>query len=450
MKKLLKYLLLLPLIGGVFAFSSHFYKEKSSEVLADQVYPTPSSGQSGRILLVGGANTYFKVGEANLAIYCFNSTSDNAWSDASNYRIGDNMRIMIPYQNGNSKQWSKLIICRYNPSMNPQTDGWSGVYNQTEDLSFSSLVYYQNTFIVNGYGSGNLITVSDMKNATYYYGIKSDTHVYLDVSQFQGWEQGDAKFALFFGAPDYFDASEWGKAHSTGGYYSSFMWRVQGQDNPHLYECIVPSYGNGDRLWNFVIAVRFNPNTESPYWTDDGNVIWNKTGNLQYIGTNHTANMVHISDWNSGYLDSENIITKASRIGFYGQYILDTVACSGHGNSDSTTSEQWNAIKDEYNNHISKTFQGVVWLTEADKNGTTIAQAMARYDYIVLYKQYDHEDFINREESPNKTVYTSESLWGIRSNSSEKGSVVYIVIIAIASISSLGILLVIKRKRALK
>ena len=448
MKKLFKLLFLLPLIGGVFAFASNSNKAKTTEVAAERFYPT-KPGSSGSILFVGGANTYFKQGEANLAIYCFNSASDNAWSDSSSYRVGDNMRIMVPYQNGNSKSWSKLIICRYDPNKNPQSDGWGGVFNQTEDLSFSSLLYSQNTFIVNGYGSGNLITISEMKNASYYYGIKGDTHAYLDLSQFQSWEEGNAKFALFFGAPDFYDASEWGKSNSSEGYYSSFMWRVEGQDNPHLYECIVPSYGNGDRYWNFVIAVRFNPSTESPYWTDDGTVIWNKTGNLQYIGTNYDANMVHISDWNSGSLDAEHIITRDSRVGFYGQYLLDTVSCSGHGNSDSTTNEQWNAIKREYINHLSKTFQGDVWLTTADKSGSLIAQAMARYDYIVLYKEYNHEDFINRAESPNKTIYSSEALM-IQHDFDNKKASIYIVIIAITSISTLGLLVVVKRRKTQK
>jgi len=449
MKRLLKYLLLLPLIAGAVAFSSTVSKKHEVfETHADQVYTYP--GNSGTILLVGGANTYFAQGVANVAIYCFNSSSDNAWSDASSYRIGDNMRIMVPYQNGTAKSWSKLIICRYNPGMNPKSDGWSGVYNQTEDLSFSDLIYNQNTFVVNGYGSGNLITVNTIKSATYYNGIKSDNHAYLDLSAFQGWEDGNAKFALFFGAPDYYDASEWGKSNSSEGYYSSFMWRVQGQDNSHLYECIVPSYGNGSRLWNLVIAVRFNPNTESPYWTDDSSVIWNKTGDLQFIPSNHNANMIHINDWNGGYIDGDNIIARSSKVGFYGQYFLDTVSCSGHGNSDSTTSNQWNAVKAEYINHLSKTFQGDVWTTVADKSASasTIAQAMARYDYIILYKEYDHEDFINRKGSPNKTEYPASEMYaGLQPYASDKNSSIYIVVIALASITTLGLLVVIKRKK---
>lgn len=442
MKKHFLFTLFAVLSLGVTSFAMATSHSFIREVNADQgLYSL--NGYSGQLLFVNGSGTYFNPGDADLAIYCFNSESDYAWSDRVSYRIsGDTIRVMVPYKNGASKTWSKFNVCRYNPSMNPASDGLSGVYNKTEDLYFSSFLYNQNTITINGY-NGDKITVAELKGATNYYGVKGDTHMYLDLKDFTDWEKEYAKFAVYFAYPQRNDEKRWSLSNSSEGYYTAFCWKVKGQyDNDHLYECIVPNIDSKDNptLWNMVIAVRFSPDKYSPDWDS----FWNQTQDLKFTSSNNNANIISITDWGNGELNYT--VSRESRVGFYGTYFNNTVACSDSGDYDATTSDMWNAVKDEYVNHLSLTFRGDVWKSIGDKEGTIIQQAMARYDYIVFYKKYDHVDFMNRKDSPNKTIYSSSLINSSISNDSPF-ALVAITVVAITSVTLIGLLVFIKTKK---
>ena len=216
------------------------------------------------------------------------------------------------------------------------------------------------------------------------------------------------------------------------------MTKVEGSGNDHLYECTVPGE---NVIWNLAIPVRFNPIAELPGWHD---AKWNQTNDITFNSSNHSHNVLKVTDWDAGEVKAETI-TRSQRIEMYGQYFLDTVSCSGSGASDSTTAEQWLKVKTQYQN-MHTDYQGDVWMTVADSDvdATKIAQAMARYDYIVLYKKYSgHEDFINRASSPNKTTYSS-SMRLIEPYSDSK-SVSMIAIIATISLVSVSILIVSKK-----
>ncbi len=77
---------------------------------------------------------------------------------------------------------------------------------------------------------------------------------------------------------------------------------------------------------------------------------------------------------------------------------------------------------------------------------TLLAQAIKRYDYIVLYKKSNHEDFINRKDSPKKTE-TFDSLY-LNMEEKKVNSAAIIIIIS-ASILTLATfsLLVLKLKK---
>lgn len=443
-KKYLKPLAIISVIAAQIALGLAYRGGQVLNVKADSEPTYGRSASSGTVIYVGGGS-FFNTGEADLAIYCFNSESDNAWSDRVSYRCyGSLLRVMVPYQNGNSKTWAKLIVCRYNPNKNPQSDGWDGVYNQTNDIGFGEFLYAQNTINITGYGQDGKLTYS--LNANDYYGIRGERHMYLDLSGFQHWEEADAKFAIYFAYPNSTNESRWSQIYENGSYHASFCWKVEGQDNDHLYECIVPNiYSGGDpNIWNLVIAVRFDPNEATPSFDS----YWNKTQDISFNSSNHTANMLHINDWGEGQLDTINIISDESRVGFYGNYFLNTVTCSGTGASDATTSTQWTSAKIAYN-HLSRKLQGTVWTTTADEEGTLIQQAMARYDYIVLFRQYSHEDFINRAESPNKTVY-SNSVNLVNNSITSSDYMTVISIIAIIMSASVITLIVLKKYKSRK
>lgn len=442
MNKLFKHLLLALISIGLVGAASFLVSPKTSSVQADTTETYPRNGQSGVIMYVNGQSTYFNSGEADLAVCCWNN-SGSAWTERLTYRcFGDMIRVMLPYKNGASQTWSYFKICRYNPSLDPQTSGDAGVYNETDSIPFSIFIQAQNTITINGY-NGDKLTYAEMRSVTNYYGVKAENHMYLDLSGFTDWEQKNAKFALYFACPSSTNETRWGQAYSTGGYYSSFCWKVEGQDNDHLYECIVPNLysGNSFNLWNLVIAVRFDPVASEPGWSN----VWNQTQNLSFNSSNHTGNMIHIDGWNHGEFDVTNSISQETRIGFYGSYFLDTVVCSGSGNSDATTSSMWNSVKVAYENHLSRVFQGVVWTTEASETGSQIAKAMARYDYIVLYKQYNHEDFINRQESPNKTTYQAVTVTGEPLD--DGVGVILVVVVCLLSITAIATIIILKAKK---
>ena len=284
MKKHLLFTLFAVLSLGVTSFALATSQKSTQEVSAAQTYTTPRSGSSGTIMFVGAGSSF---DGADLAIYCFNNSSDNAWSDKVSYRPYNNMfRIMIPYQNGTGKTWSQFIICRYSSSMNPSTDGWSGVEAQTKDLSFSMFSYYQNTINVTGRDGNTLYVDEEKKSANYYYGIEADTHMYLDLSGFQGWEIDNAKFAIWFSEPANTNESRWSQSNSEGGYYNAFCWKVNGQGNDHLYECIVPNVSqDGKTIWGKVNAVRIDSAAVSPNWEQK----FNQTQDLVFIPGNQNA-----------------------------------------------------------------------------------------------------------------------------------------------------------------
>lgn len=438
MEKVRKIRVILCILLGTFVSFSFVCKKYSKQVLADETTNYPRNGESGNLLYVNGSSTYFNSGQADLAIYCYNN-SGSAWSDKVSYRcFGDMLRVMIPYKDGQRQTWSHYIVCRYDPSKDPSTDGFGGVFNQTDDIPFSSMLYAQNVVNITGYDNGKMNYAFSNSN---YFGIKAENHIYLDLSSFTDWEADNAKFAIYFAYPSNTNESRWSQANSSGGYYSSFLWKVNGQTNDHLYEGIVPKVSS-NTLWNMVIAARFNKDASEPNW----DAKYNQTQNLSFNSSNHNANMIRINGWDSGELDATNSISKATRLEFFGRYFLDTVTCSGSGASDSTTSAMWNAVKNEYVNHISTPFQGDIWLAEGGGE-SLLSQAITRYDYIIFFKQYDHEDFINRQTSANVTQYSSQYVYR---SEKKKDYTVLIVIISVVSLSILGSVIVLKRKHIIK
>ena len=365
------------------------------ETQADSTTSYPRNGQSGTMLYVNGQSKYFNTNEADLAIYCWNS-SGGAWSGKTSARLyGDLLPIAFPKQGDTSVTWSYFKICRYNPNLNPLVSGQDGVYNETEAISIGNLMYAQNTFVITGYGEGNRINYQ--VTTSNQYGIGAEKHVYLDLSSFPSWEEGNAKFGIYFARPSFGWADGWGSSHITDNSYAvSFCWKVEGQDNPHLYEAIVPT---GSALWSMAIAVRFDPVATSPSW----NNVWNQTQDLGFNADNQNANVIEVLDWNRGEFEATPI-SMASRVNFYGSYFLDTVTCSGTGAYDATTAAIWTKVADEYQYHLSRIFAGEVWKATASETGSLVEQAVARYDEIVFAKKYNHADFMNRATSDGRVV----------------------------------------------
>jgi len=427
MKKLSSFIFLAAMALGVFSFANAKQSESVSVEAATQTPGLPRGGSPGSYVFINGCGTYFN--DVDLVLY-LKAGSTTGWTEKCSYRVYGTDIIAVKLPGGAS--WTQFQVCRYNKEKNPYSDGWDGVYNHSQLYGFSeTFLYSQNYFSITGWD----MSISDRSYYQYtHYGIKSNERIYLDMSEFNGWDTDSAKFAIYFGNPMFSGADAW----------SSMMTKVEGSGNDHLYECTVPYlYDNVEAIWNLAIPVRFDPATEIPGWHD---AVWNQTNDIRFDSTNHENNVLKVTGWGSGEIKDEKI-TRAQRVEMYGQYFMDTVGCSGTGTSDATTSEQWEAVKRQYQN-MHTDYQGDVWLTVADSDtsASKIAQAMARYDYIVFFKQYDHEDFVNRIDSKNKTEY---DLSLVNYTSPYKRQNNPIVIIAIVSIISLSVvaILIIKRHK---
>jgi|GEM_PF-6072536 len=176
---------------------------------------------------------------------------------------------------------------------------------------------------------------------------------------------------------------------------------------------------------------------------------WAKqTADLSLSGT-LGSNMFVLTSENGGYW-IENI-TKEKRAVWYGVYFNQEVVCSGAG---SIINDNWSNVRDEYNNMCTNA-QGEVWKEEAipaEAGGTSLQQAVSKYDYIVFHKQYTgHDDYIGRTDSPGKSALsTIKGGFGPFESIVHDAPVSTIIIIiassvSLLSITALSILLVKKR-----
>ena len=423
MKKISRLLFLVALFSCGLTFAMQKNQKAETAEAATQSPSLPGGGNPGSIIFIDGGGTYFN--DVDAVLYCWNSTS-NAFSAKSSYRISGTDKIAVRLPSGGT--WTHFKVLRYNRSMEPSINGWDGVYNESPNYGFGeTFQYYQNSF---GIKNWNMEITDRYPTAYTHYGINGGERVYLDLSEFTDWDSDYAKFAIYFADPFL----------STGDAWSSMMTKVEGAGNDHLYECTVPG---SNVIWNLAIPVRFNPDVEIPGWHDGQ---WNKTNDIRFDSTNHNSNVLKVTDWSSGEVKSETI-TRSQRVEMYGQCFLDTVGCSGNGNSDATTAAQWEKVKTQYQN-MHTDYQGDVWTTIANKDieATKVAQAMARYDYILFYKKYNHEDFINRGGSEYQTQYAASRI-SVLKNAENNSASLMIAIIASVSLISVSILIVVKKSR---
>ena len=174
--------------------------------------------------------------------------------------------------------------------------------------------------------------------------------------------------------------------------------------------------------------------------------MWNQTQNLSFNPSNHEANMIHVDDWGHAEYDTANVISKETRLEFYGRYFLNTVTCSETGAYDATTKAMWDAVENEYTHHLARLYQGDIWMLDPEGKDTLIAQAVARYDCILFQKEYKHSDFINRGKSEGKTRFVPSA--GV--NVSTSGLASIIIVSSLLLVGGLASFLFYKRAKKQK
>lgn len=147
----------------------------------------------------------------------------------------------------------------------------------------------------------------------------------------------------------------------------------------------------------------------------------------------------------------------SSKTDAFAQTFLGAFTCDNSGVNkptftikEGTTYWSWTLLATEYDT-LNAVEKEAFRLGVASKTGTTIEQALARYDLVVgkyfkggLDTELISSDFMNRNPAP---LAGSAEVSVVYSNNS--ASTIIIVVVALTSITSIGVLLVIKRKRSL-
>ena len=288
----------------------------------------------------------------------------------------------------------------------------SSAWNNTADLTLSS----NNCVKITDWNTGTATTVS--------YGVSSGQAVYVNFNNVSYWLADNTHPYMYF----------FNEINGDAGVWSAEMTEVQGTTDKML-ECVVPGTG---KTYTGMIAVRGKSAT--PSWSD----IYNQSSDL-YVSARTQANVrnelvVYINDnrdqQNRDTSQYSTSLSDSARGVIYGKYFLDTVSCSGSGNTDATTTAQWTDVTTEYN-HMSSGCKTVV--TNATTTGSDdLSKAMLRYDYIVFYKHYNHADFASRSGSTGRaySIFSPLPLTLIAGDTNN--SALIIIIVSLVSVTAIG------------
>lgn len=123
----------------------------------------------------------------------------------------------------------------------------------------------------------------------------------------------------------------------------------------------------------------------------------------------------------------------------YANVFLSNTVCHDGSAPTYGTGYDWSELGTEFTNKLTAEEKAILVAADADKEGTIVEQAVARYDLIV--RKYGYDNFMSR------TVTSGAPYIQPVTNSNASTSI--IVVVALTSITSIGVLLVIKRKRSL-
>ena len=144
-------------------------------------------------------------------------------------------------------------------------------------------------------------------------------------------------------------------------------------------------------------------------------------------------------------VEPEKVASNASAISFALDFITQTDAvCTGYDgvtdNGDALDAI-WEGLYSSYN-ALFDNQKSILMGAERNESGTHVEQAAARYDYLV--GKYKLDNFIT-----GRTPIVVAGAQFVQTSTNSNTSTIIIVIVALTSITSIGVLLVIKRKRSL-
>ncbi len=145
-------------------------------------------------------------------------------------------------------------------------------------------------------------------------------------------------------------------------------------------------------------------------------------------------------------VEPEKVASNASAITFAFDFISQTDAvCTGYdGVTDNgeAIGALWEGLSSSYS-ALYDNQKSILMGASRNESGTHVEQAVARYDYLV--GKYKLDNFI----TGRTPVVFAQSNFVVPGQANTNSSTIVIVVVALTSITSIGVLLVIKRKRSL-
>ena len=206
--------------------------------------------------------------------------------------------------------------------------------------------------------------------------------------------------------------------------------------NNNLYGVYIPQYNSISTTWNRIYLKNSEGTTISTftYGSSDSekNVFTYSSGTLSATNTINDNDTVH--QW-------------------FGNYFLSLIDCSGAGNyTDKEMCESGWTTLEEYYEQLNVEYKTAI--DEASvTDGSNLASALTRYDYIVFHKRYNVNDFLDRENNPTKVFSSSIKTFtpfALLSESENDLSTIIIIAassICLLSITALSVLMVRKKKK---
>ena len=148
---------------------------------------------------------------------------------------------------------------------------------------------------------------------------------------------------------------------------------------------------------------------------------------------------------------------ESARSTFISSLLEGTDVCDAAGSQFNISSATWSGLKASFNALSNAIQASLVNLTydSSDITPRTIEAAISRYDYIYqkyhAVQEYSYiEDFIGRASAGTMHEYLSSANIVIVNSLSNNMSAIIITVVALTSISSIGVLLVVKKRRAIR
>ena len=288
-------------------------------------------------------------------------------------------------------------------------------------------------------------------------GICSNEYILFTTSRCQNYKDvgDDAMFMLNGGSVcDPGDSNDIDNVHikfingSSTTNIKNCFFKVKNMDYPnqYVYGLRTPNYGSATytRL-TFHLWTGNNRKRRTEYYP----ITFNVTIDLD---SSFSSNLFHI-DCNSKTITSHENISSESIYNSFGRYFLSMCPCSGRGDETDreNISSSWTRIQNEKiftDNKIPAELKS--YFASYDSfDGSDFALAIERYDYILFYKKYELDDFLNRSNLVGER-YKSHNVAQFIYQKEDTQTLIIIIASSISLISITTLIVVMIKKHHLK